>query len=458
MKGYTVNRILRSLSIDVKQFGCDMLNHEISGVSTDTRSVREGDVFFALKGDRFDGADYVGKAFDSGACLSIVNDEARNKITFDMPVVFVKNTEEALGTAARDYRSLFSGKVIGITGTNGKTTVKDMIVAVLSTRYAVHGTPGNFNNQIGLPLSVFGIDDTHDCAVLEMGMSASGEIAYLAGIAQPDVGVLLNVGPAHMEFFNSIEDIADAKAELLESLGTGDTAVVNGDDTLIEARLPHCKSRIVKFGIDRPNEYKAEHIMMHPDGCASFDVGQTTVTLGIPGTHNVYNALAAMAVGGIMGIDVPEAASALEMVTAPAMRMERMERDGVLFINDSYNANPVSMKAAAEVLGYTETQQGGRKIAVLGDMLELGVESDNAHREAGKLFARMGVDLLCLVGKSADLYAEGALENGLPQDVVIVCETVEDVLAFVDNVKLPGDVILVKGSRSVGMEKVATGH
>ncbi|MBN1290923.1 MAG: UDP-N-acetylmuramoyl-tripeptide--D-alanyl-D-alanine ligase [Candidatus Latescibacteria bacterium] len=449
-----MNRLLHSLNIDTSRFTNDFLGHEISGVSTDTRFIKKGDVFFALKGPRFDGADYVGRAFDAGASLSVVNQSSREKLLSWDRVVYVENSERALGSAASDYRELFIGKVIGLTGTSGKTTVKDMISKILGGQFQVHSTQGNFNNQIGLPLTIFGIDDSHNCAVLEMGMSAPGEIAYLASIARPDIGVLLNVGPAHLEFFGSIEKIADAKAELLESLGENGTAVVNGDDTLIESRLSRCKGKIVKFGINRMYDFKGENIVLHPDGCASFDIEEFTIKLNVPGSHNVYNALAAYAVASILGVDKMNIAMQLENITASSMRMERIERDGILFINDSYNANPLSMKAAADVLRNMENVSGGRKIAVLGDMLELGEGSEKAHREIGRLFGSLGINMLCFVGKSADFYAEGAWESGMHPDDVIIYDHVDDAVEFIENVKCPGDIILVKGSRALGMEKV----
>ena len=458
MKGYTMSRLFHSLDIDSNQFDAEFLEREITGVSTDTRSIKEGDVFFALKGPRFDGADYVHRAFDAGAVLSVVNAGSRDTTVSGDCVVFVEDTERALGLSAADYRSMFTGKVIGITGTSGKTTVKEMISAILGCRYQVHCTRGNYNNQIGLPLTVFGIDESHNFAVLEMGMSAPGEIAYLANIARPDIGVLLNVGPAHLEFFGSVDKIADAKAELLESIGENGIAVVNDDDPLIESRLTLCKGRIVKFGINGPCEYRGENIKIHSDGCASFDIGEVTIKLNVPGAHNVYNALAAFAVAHILDIDVITIAMQLEKITAPSMRMERIEKDGILFINDSYNANPLSMKAAADVLKHTEYVADGRKIAVLGDMLELGEGTEKAHREIGMLFGSLGINKLCLVGKLADFYAEGAWESGMHPDDVIIYEDVVDAAEFIESIKRPGDIILVKGSRAVGMEKVVQGY
>ncbi len=454
MKGYTMQRLLASLDIDSGSFSGELLEREITGVSTDTRSLKAGDVFFALRGERFDGADFVGQALDAGALLAVVNADSRNRFLREDRVVFVGDTERMLGTAARNYRTLFTGRVVCVTGTTGKTTVKEMIRAVLASRYSVHGTKGNLNNQIGLPLSIFGLEDRHDCAVFELGMNAPGEIAYLAGIARPEISVVLNVGPAHMAFFKSIDQIADAKTEILESLGERGIAVVNGDDELIRARESRSRGIIIRFGVDGPWDYRAEDITVHTDGCASFEVEGNRITLKIPGYHTIYNALAAYAVGRVMDVEGTAAAHVLSDITAPSMRLERFEFDGVLYINDSYNANPLSMRAAAEVLKHTEAKSGGRKIAVLGDMLELGSISDREHREAGALFGSLGLDLLCVVGESADLYADGAIRSGMNHQAIKQFHTVEEARTFTEHIKRPGDVVFVKGSRALGMERI----
>ncbi|MCE5250749.1 UDP-N-acetylmuramoyl-tripeptide--D-alanyl-D-alanine ligase [bacterium] len=457
MKGYTLERLLGSIGTTAERIDRALLGKDVTGVSTDTRSLLKGDVFFAVRGERFDGADYVDRADKAGAVLSVVNAASREKIPARVPVAFVGDTVKALGSAAREYRSMFTGKVIGITGTSGKTTAKELMRAVLESRFTVHATRGNYNNQIGLPLSVFGLGRDHKCAVFEMGMSAPGEIMYLAGIARPDIVVLLNVGPAHMEFFRDMDAIADAKAEILESINEKGTAIVNGDDALIEARLPRCRARIVRFGIKTQGDFRARHVVIEKDGCAAFEIEGNTVKLLIPGSHNVYNALAAYAVGRVMGTGKQEAAHALETVGAPAMRMERIERGGIHIINDSYNANPLSMRAAAEVLTNTEISGGGKKIAVLGDMLELGTLSTSSHREIGTLFGSLGIAYLCLVGKSAGLYASGALYAGMNPDRIMNFENPEDALGFIRQIACQGDVVFVKGSRALGMEKIVAG-
>ncbi|MFC1607532.1 UDP-N-acetylmuramoyl-tripeptide--D-alanyl-D-alanine ligase [Candidatus Latescibacterota bacterium] len=458
MKGFTMERLLASLDINAGLYDRALIDAEVSGISTDSRSVSHDDVFFAIDGENFNGADYALSALEAGAQFSIVNEVERTRFAGEKCIGFVDDTVTALGDVASDYRKQFQGTVVGVTGTSGKTTVKEMLRAVLGTTFSVHGTHGNFNNQIGLPLTVFDIDDSYDCAVLEMGMSASGEIAYLAGIARPDIGLVLNVGPAHLEFFENVEQIADAKMELAEALDNNGTAVLNGDDQLIRNREAGCQANVIRFGIDGDWDYRAENIVMNPDGCASFEVEGHTVILGIPGRHNIYNALAAFAVGRIMQVDGKKAALALGQVSAPSMRMERLDFDGIMYINDSYNANPLSMKAAADVLEHTAIRAGGRKIAVLGDMRELGLISDEAHRDMGRLFASIGIDLLYAVGDSAGLYAEGAFEYGMSADNVRTFFSAEDVRPTINAEKRRGDVIFIKGSRALGLERIINGE
>jgi UDP-N-acetylmuramoyl-tripeptide--D-alanyl-D-alanine ligase len=457
MKEFTIGRLLSGLDMVSGKVPVELLSLKFAGISTDTRKIKAGDVFFGIKGEKFDGGAYIEDAFDSGAVLAVVNEDAPAGIEIEYPVVRVKDTVAALGDAAREYRAMFGGRVIGITGTNGKTTVKEMVLSVLRTQYRVHGTSGNFNNQIGLPLSMFGLDDTYDCAVFEMGMSAPGEIAYLAGIAQPDIGVILNVGPAHMEFFNGMDEIADAKTELLRSLPESGIAVINGDDPYLKAREKERICSIVKFGIDSPADFRGENITLSEDGCATFTVDGFTIRLLAPGYHMVYNALAAWSVGMLMGLERSSIADALEKFTSPGMRMQILVRDGVRYINDAYNANPLSMKAAVEVLRNLLRRGDVRITAVLGDMRELGVISDSSHREIGRLFGELGMDLLCFVGDNAKFYREGAVDAGMDPGKIRMYPKIADALPCIEERKLPGNTIFLKGSRAIGLEKVITG-
>ncbi|MBT4484947.1 MAG: UDP-N-acetylmuramoyl-tripeptide--D-alanyl-D-alanine ligase [Candidatus Latescibacteria bacterium] len=461
MKPFTVKKLFSflkqsaiALDTGIERFPEALLERNITGVSTDSRTIHGGEVFFAVRGEKFDGAEHVLGAFESGALCAVVNEDSMKEEFDKLAVIPVKDTIRALGEAASDYRSSFKATVVAVTGTTGKTTCREMMLAVLATRFHVHGTKGNYNNHIGMPLTVFGLDDSHECAVFELGMSAPGEIEYLAGIAKPDVGVILNVGPAHMELFSSVKFVADAKMELLDALDSEGTAVINGDDEHLKAGEFRSKSRLVRFGINRPWDYWAENLVVHRDGCYSFDVEGHNVKLNVPGLHTVYNALAAYTTGMLLGVASSEAVKALEAFTAPDKRMQIVVKNGISFINDSYNANPMSMKSAAEVLNNVSIPDGGRKIAVLGDMLELGNFSIKAHLNIGKVFAALSLEWLCFVGDNTAHYEQGALEGGFTSEKIRCFPDVKAASEFINDIKRPGDVILVKGSRAVGMENI----
>ncbi|MBA7559763.1 UDP-N-acetylmuramoyl-tripeptide--D-alanyl-D-alanine ligase [subsurface metagenome] len=456
MKDYTVKQVLKSLRAKIDPSHSELSDTEIHGISTDSRTIESDDVFFAIRGDRFDGADHVRSAFDNGAVLAVVNRDSMKNDWNDFPIVAVDDTVRSLGDTAKDYRAQFPGKVVAITGTSGKTMVKEMILAILGVNSRVYGTPGNFNNLIGVPLSLFGLDSSHEFGVFELGMSAPGEIADLADMAQPDIAVVLNVGQGHSEFFDSIDSIADAKAELLEFLDSRGTAVINGDDELLRDRVSKCRARVIRFGIESEADFKAENIKVRPDGCTSFDIGDVSITLNVPGYHMIYNALAAFTVGSLLGVDGNDAAQSLEDFRPPKMRLQMIQRNGIRFIDDTYNANPLSMKGAADVIGSIAVSESGRKIAVLGDMLELGEISEKEHRDAGKLFAGYGIDIMVCVGNFSDHYKAGALEGGMDPEAVYCLKDSDEAARLISEIACPGDVILVKGSRAVSMEKIIT--
>ncbi len=427
----------------------------LTGVSTDTRTVKPGDVFFGIRGDRHDGSDFAADAVKAGAVLAVVNAGAGIAADRTLPLLRVSDTTKALGDAAREYRARFGGMVAAVTGTNGKTTVKEMLVKVLLSRFSVHGTSGNLNNHIGLPLSVFGLERGHERAVFEMGMSAAGEIAYLAGIARPGVGVLLNVGPGHMEFFRDLNAVADAKTELLRALPADGTAVMNADDPLLRAREDGARCRIIRFGIENACEYRGESIAFGSDGAALFRVEGHVVRLRVPGIHSVRNALAAYAAGRVLGVSGGEAAEALSDFSAPKMRMEIVERNGMRIINDAYNANPLSMRAAAETLAIMHKDRPGRLVAALGDMRELGDIAVEAHREIGRLFGALRPSALLLVGEHAGDYRDGALEAGMDGNAVSMFESAGEAARHIGIIVRAGDTVFVKGSRALGMERLA---
>lgn len=451
MEGYTVRRLLTSIDVNPEGFSEQVRDALISGVSTDSRSIQPGEVFFAIKGDTFDGTKFIDDAARGGALLSIVEHDASRQKPYETPIAVVENTVKALGKVAADYRSTFQGKVVAVTGTTGKTTVKDMLLSIIGKKYRVHGTKGNFNNQIGLPYSIMGLRQSHECAVFELGMSAPGEIAELADITKPDIGVILNVGPGHAEFFESIGAIADEKMELLSALNEKGIAVINGDDDLLLAASERTAAKVVRFGLSSTCEYRADDIVINPQGCAQFRANGDVITLQVPGFYSVYNAMAAYAVARELDIKGQTIAEALASFEATDLRMQLSRKNGIHFINDAYNANPLSMSAAAEVMKLSE---GSRKIAVLGDMLELGDISVQAHRDVGERFADIGVDMLCLVGTFADAYADGAKSGGLESENIRRFASIEEVTDFLDTEKKSGDLILVKGSRALRMERI----
>jgi UDP-N-acetylmuramoyl-tripeptide--D-alanyl-D-alanine ligase len=454
---FTVRELLESVGSDESQLPSALLCRALSGVSTDTRTVKPGDIFFGIRGEHYDGGAFADDALRAGAILALVNADAPKAANPGLPVVRVADTVRALGNAARACRCRFRGMVAAVTGTNGKTTVKDMLVGALRTRFRTLGTTGNLNNHIGLPLSVFGLEETHERAVFELGMSASGEIAYLAGIARPEIGVILNVGPGHMEFFRDLDGVADAKTELLRALESGGAAVMNADDPLLRARESGARCRFVRFGVNEPCEFRGEDIAVGPDGCASFRVEGRTVRLRTPGMHNISNALAAYAAARVMGVYGDDAAGALEAFTAPEMRMEIIERNGIRIINDAYNANPLSMNAAAETLASMQLPEGGRLVVALGDMRELGEIAADAHREAGRRFGGLRPAVLCLVGEHAGRYREGALDAGMDKGAIRTFDSAVEALPFLDSQIRARDTVFIKGSRAIGMERLIPG-
>ena len=453
MMAYTGSDMVAAMA-GIPTGSADMvLSRRINGISTDSRSVSSGEVFIALKGEHADGTEFVRKAIGDGALFAVVTRDAQPDFD-DLPVVDVPDTCGALGDAAGDYRARFTGTVVAITGSNGKTTVKELMLAVLGATTSVHGTRGNFNNHIGLPLSVFGLDNGHDCAVFELGMNSPGEIRRLVGIARPQVGVLLNAGSAHMEFFKSVDEVAEAKLELLEGIDADGTLVVNADDPLLNAGADRFGGRIIRFGCSSSADVRADDVILDDYGRATFTVAGQRVTLGVPGAHMVSNALAAWAVGMIMDVPPEIMVCQLAAFEAPKMRLSMYTRNGVIWINDAYNANPVSMNAALDVFAARPLEQGGRRIAVLGDMLELGDMAAEAHIAVGRKAAASGAAILVAVGEHAGEYQEGALAGGMQEKAILSYVDAESAGNSVRSMLRPGDVVLLKGSRGLGMERV----
>ncbi len=425
----------------------------VSGFAIDSRRIRPGDCFVPLKGAREDGHRYVVQAVASGAAGAFYAREPVPALPPHALLIKVADVLKALQETATVYRKRYDLPVIGVTGSNGKTTTKDFIAGVLSSRLSVLKTEGNLNNEIGLPLSILTLDRQHQAAVLEMGMSAPGEIAALARIAQPGIGVITNIGEAHLEMLGSIEAIARAKGELLDYLGAGGTAVLNGDDHRLVEMGKRFPGKAHYYGLDNG---EIRGLKLSLQGEKSFfrvrfpDGQEYDFNLPLPGRHIVSNALAALAVGYLLKIDPAgmQAGLAASQISAGRLQIST-NRAGVRIIDDSYNANPSSVKAALQVL----RDLGGEKtVAVLGDMLELGPEAPSAHRDVGRFAARCRIGCLITVGPLAQKIAETAAAEGLAAEA---CTDHAQALAALKRLPLDaGTYILVKGSRGMRMEAI----
>ncbi len=370
-------------------------------------------------------------------------------------LITVADTLKALGDLAAYYRRKFDIPVIAVTGTNGKTTSKDMISSVLSKRFRVLRTEGNYNNLIGVPLTIFRLTMEHEVCVIELGMNAPGEIWRLSYISDPDVGLLTNVGPGHIGFFRSLEGVAEAKSELIDYLDTSSICILNFDDPLLVQHSGRAKSRIIGFGIESECDFKGGNLRADERGCFTFEISGTSISLGVPGKHNIYNALSAIAVGNLFGIGPEDAKLSLENFMGAPMRMKISDVSGIRILDDSYNSNPSSMRAAIDTLILQKAE--GRRVLVLGDMLELGRYGGRAHRELGSYAWKSGSDFLFAVGDIAVGFVEGAVSSGMPREKAVHFTSKAELCPFLSGFLEAGDIVLVKGSRGAGMEEV-TGY
>lgn len=439
------SEIERSLALELKE------------VSIDSRTLRAGALFFALQGETYNGHDFVAEALSKGAVGVVVSRqwaEVNREVLGDMRLaVLVEDTLRAFQACARYYRSLFSIPVVAVTGTNGKTTTKDMIAALLSKEQDGLWTEGNLNNHIGLPLTLFRLREEHRYGVVELGMRAAGEIAELADMCDPQFGVITNIGPAHIQFIGSVEKIAEAKGELLDHIGPSDTAILNGDDPHVMDQRGRTGGKVITFGFGRGADIRADSIRTTPSGNVSFEMEDgLAIELNVPGKHMVYNALAALAVGLEFGVPPGSMAEALSSFRPQSMRMEVIQADSLRILNDAYNANPASMRAALQSL--CDVTDKRRRIAVLGDMLELGEWAPRVHREIGAIAGRSDLAYLLTVGDLSREISEEALVSGMSQEKVHHFTGKQQAIVFLQSIIRSGDVVLVKGSRRMGLEAV----
>lgn len=433
----------------------------VTGVSTDSRSVVPGQLFVPLKGERFDGHDFIAKVIANGIKV-VLADEAwlAGHADISCPgvsIIAVSDTLQALGNLAASHRDRFTIPVIGVTGSNGKTTTKEMLASILEQTGPGLKTEGNLNNLIGLPLMLFRMNKEHHWAVLEMGMSEPGEIDRLARIASPQVGLVLNAFPAHLESMLSVENVAQAKGELLLRLPSNGWAVYNADDPLIAGLPSPAGTRRLAFGTDKA-DVSARRIESKGIAGQCFDLhlpdGDTQVHLQAYGRHNIYNALAAAAAAHAIGLGPDTIRSGLEAFRPYDKRFRLEQARGLVLIDDSYNANPASMEAALTTLGQLKGDK--QAFVALGDMLELGGNEEALHRQLGILAAKVA-DRLYLCGKLTANTAEGALSAGMPPTAIIRIDSHLDIVNDILKLAKEGDFVLVKGSRGMRMEKVAEG-
>lgn len=440
-------------------------NESFRGVSIDSRTLDSRSVFICIQGDRFDGHDFLKEAYHKGPAGIVLSDPGRIPADWkngEKPgpfVVQVEDTLKALQDLARHHRNRMSAKVIAVTGTNGKSTTKEMIAALAQTRFSAHKNRGNFNNHIGVPLTLFDLEPEHEVAILEMGMSGPGEIRRLAEIARPDVGVITNISTAHLERLKTVRDVQAAKGELFEALGPEQTAVVNADDPLILELAQTLRAKKITFGINNPADIKADSIQKTDGGGFDIQVSlfdkQLSLRLPMLGRFNVYNALAAVAASHSLGVPAENMAQGLSNVSRLEQRGRVSQASGMILINDAYNANPQSMKAALEMLAEYPTE--GKRFAVLGEMLELGNVSESAHIQLGEQVAQQSIDGLVAVGTYAPQMVEAAMGAGMDPALAVAAESHEEAVECLNRFAKKGDCFLFKGSRGARMETVFEG-
>ena len=421
---------------------------QMTGVATNSKELKPGDLFFALVAKR-DGHEFVGDAFAAGAAAAVVSRPT------DLPpgrcAVLVGDTLRALGNLALWYHRRMPAVIVGVTGSNGKTTTKELLACALSAAGPVVKSPSNFNNCIGVPHTIFQIEPGDLFAVVEMGTSAPGEIHRLAEIAEPAVGVITNIAPTHLEGLGNIKGVALEKSALIESLPAGGVAVLNADDFWSRNVADRTTARIVTYSIENAADVQAQAIV-HSAGGIRFSALGREFFIPVLGEHNLYNALAAVAVAHVLELDLELVAASLTAFKLPPMRMQRVMLGGVTIINDAYNANLESMRAALRE--FARLIVPGRKVLVCGDMLELGEQSEEMHRALGRRIATYRFDLLVAVGEQAQNLGRGAAAGGMPQDHIVYCATTDDAAQVVKGALRDGDTVLLKASRRMALESI----
>jgi len=431
-------------------YNCDAVK-QVTGITTDSRKLQPGDMFVALKGEKFDGHEYAQAAISNGAAVVLSQQELDSTV----PYLKVKDTLSALHDLAKFYKSKFNIPFVAVTGSSGKTTTKDMLASVLSEKFRVLKTEGNYNNAIGLPLTLFRLEKGHEIGVLEMGMNSLGEIELLADIVRPDAGVITNVGTAHIENLKSRENILKAKTEMFTYFNEKNTAVVNGDNDMLQ-KLDNMPYKIIRYGLESQNHCRAENIVEKGEAGTDFEVlyqgERAAYHVPMPGIHNVYNALSAICIGMLYGLSQEQINAGLAKFKPSKMRMEIFQgKFNTKVINDAYNANPDSMMAAINVIAGMES--AGRRVCILGDMFELGEFAEEGHQKVGRFAVQNKVDVILAVGKMASETIKGASMSGNNQ--LLYCfDSNEEVIDSLQGIIKEKDTILIKGSRGMHMESI----
>jgi len=427
-------------------------NVSIDKISTDSRTLKRGELFVALRGENFDGHKFIEAAVKTGAAGAIVDLSWKEKVPDNFTVIRVEDTLQAYQTIAANYRRSLPLRVLAITGSNGKTSTKDFAAAVLGRRFRVTKTQGNFNNHVGLPRTMLEATSQDEVAVWEIGMNHPGEVAALAKIAAPDAGLITNIGIAHIEFMGSREAIAAEKGALAEAIGPQGSIILNADDPFSKNIAARTDAKVIFAGTTE-GTIRASEITQSADG-SDFTIlegaHRCRAQLPVPGLHMVQNALLAVAAGRLFGLSLEEAAAGLVAAPLAKARLQIRQINGVQFIDDSYNANPDSMKAALRTL--VELDADGKRIAVLGEMHELGKESARSHREVGETAAELGVDQLIAIGDMGAAIAEAAQQAGLEKTAAV--GSISEAAEMLTEITAPGDLVLIKGSRAARTERV----
>ncbi len=443
----TIGKIAEFLSAD----GSLPRETVAQGYSIDSRTIQPGELFFAVKGERLDGHDFVAAALERGVVAAVIRRDQIHRYGAGTPLLAVDDTLAGLQTLATAMRKLWGKPLVGVTGSAGKTTTKEAIAHVLSASFRVLKSEGNFNNHFGLPLMLLKLEPEHDVAVIEMGMSHAGEITALASIAQPEIGVVTNVAPVHLEFFDSLAGIARAKYELVEALPSSGTAVLNADDEYVSQFGRNFKGKVILYGTKGTADVRAENIQSRGAEGSEFDVvtsaGRESARLKLVGEHNILNALAAVSVGMVRGLKLSDCVAALATLTPADKRGQVVQLGNITVVNDCYNSNPKALDAMVDALA---AMQAKRRIVVAGEMLELGPAGEQMHREAGQHIAEKKIDMIIGVRGLAQALVEGAKQAGVRAEFVATPEEAGEWLARETR---EGDVVLLKASRGVKLEK-----